>query len=145
VLAAMRSEANDWFPRETGGVLIGFWGSTMDGFVVTKAVGPGRRAKHWRTMFIPDSGYHDEEIARHYSNSGRRHTYLGDWHSHPRGATGLSKLDKQTLHSIGRSVGARAPRPVMCILSGSHPWVPAVWVKVERQIVGVELTLENPG
>src|SRR3546814_7384631 len=52
------------------------------------------------------------------ARSGRRETYLGDWHTHPDGTDVLSRADKATLRRIARTPDARAPRPVMLIANG---------------------------
>lgn len=113
------------YPRETGGVLLGFEGDNA--IAITALTGPGARAMHAHNSFVPDYEYQDAEIARVYADSGRRYTYLGDWHSHPDGGSALSRKDKQTLRTISTHSPARAPTPIMGILSGGAPWKLTVW------------------
>lgn len=87
--------------------------------VVCESVGPGPRAVHRRTRFLPDHQYHEQEAARIYLASGRIVSYLGDWHSHPRGSLALSVTDRRTLGRIARAPAARAPQPIMIVLAGS--------------------------
>ena len=113
-------------PQETGGVLVGY-GDVGEGFVVTAAVGPGPDAVHDPYRFVPDHEYHEREVARHYHESGRTETYLGDWHSHPTAAAYLSPRDRKTLRGIARERDARAPTPLMMVVGGEPEGV-GVWV-----------------
>src|SRR2546425_707963 len=79
----MLAEAERTLPNETGGVLIGYWAVPFREVVLTAVVGPGPQALHDTDIFIPDPEYQEAEIARCYEESGRLHTYLGDWHTHP--------------------------------------------------------------
>lgn len=127
VLAAMAAEAARAHPCETGGVLLGYWSSPPSEVVVTDLVGPGPRAVHEPTRFVPDADYQEAEIARRHLADPARCCYLGDWHSHPRGGAGLSWKDRKTLRRIAVDPAARAPEPLMVILvPGSDPAI-AVW------------------
>jgi integrative and conjugative element protein (TIGR02256 family) len=95
--------------------------------VITEAVGPGLRAVHDLKGFLPDHEYQDAEIAKRYEASGRRISYLGDWHSHPGGTASLSRKDEKTLARIAREQAARAATPLMALLAGADPWTLAVW------------------
>lgn len=152
VLAAMEQEATRCAPDETGGVLMGYWarspvlplaaraGATeragddggMGEIVVVAQIGPGPAAAHSRCAFTPDHEYQDREIASLYDASGRRWSYLGDWHTHPEGSARLSARDERTLRRIADEPQARAPNPVMLVLAGGAPWVPRAWVAVVR-------------
>ncbi len=122
----MIAEAIDKAPLETGGVLMGYWAD--DEVVITDATGPGPRAAHHRSMFTPDADFHKDEIARLYRASGRHHTYLGDWHSHPGGGVTLSRLDERTLRTIATAAAARTPNPIMVVIAGNRKkWTPATW------------------
>jgi integrative and conjugative element protein (TIGR02256 family) len=114
-------EADRTKPKETGGVLIGYRGE-QDTIVIADIVGPGPRATHMRYSFAPDHEYQEQEIARIYEASGRVRTYLGDWHSHPRGSATMSTTDRRTLRRIARTRSARQPEPLMLIISGGTRW-----------------------
>jgi integrative and conjugative element protein (TIGR02256 family) len=121
VPARMRIEAERRFPRETGGILVGFADETTAEIMVTAVVGPGPSARHGRWTFLPDHRYHEREVARLYNESGRIWTYLGDWHSHPTGSLALSLTDRRTLGRIARSKDARVARPIMIVIAGGSP------------------------
>ena len=111
-------EMADHFPNETGGVLMGYWGETNTNAVITNIIGPGPHAIHESTRFVPDHNYHLRQIAITYESSGRRWTYLGDWHVHPEGSIRLSRVDKRTLRRIALYEPARAPIPLMLLIGG---------------------------
>jgi len=120
-------EAHRTLPHETGGVLMGYWSEDQSQVVITRAIGPGPKAQHDTKSFIPDCTYQIEEIARHYHNTGRQETYLGDWHTHPgRQTPMLGWRDRHTLHRIATDPNARAPRALMAILAGP-PWKLRIW------------------
>ena len=127
VLDEMLAEAEHRSPRETGGVLLGYWTKQFDEVVIAEATGPGTAAVHANDGFTPDSRFDTEEIAHRYRDSGRVHTYLGDWHTHPSGSSRLSALDRRTLAGIARHEPARTPAPIMAVLAGDASWTLAVW------------------
>ncbi len=126
-LAKMLEEAKHKLPDETGGVLLGYWSEQFDEAVITHITGPGPNAIHHPNNFTPDSDYQETEIAKHYEESGRLHTYLGDWHTHPRGKVLLSDTDRRTLRRIAAYKDARLPIPLMAILGGVSEWLLKFW------------------
>lgn len=128
----MLEEARRTFPDETGGVLLGYWVKPRYEVVVVRAVGPGPGALHSPYGYTPDHVYHEVEVAAEYMASDRKHAYLGDWHSHPRSAAYLSPKDLRTLRRIAKAPEARAPNPVMLVMSGSEEWGVAGWFLERR-------------
>jgi integrative and conjugative element protein (TIGR02256 family) len=128
----MLSEAHRVLPLETGGVLLGYWSEDHMAAVVTNAVGPGPQAQHDYCSFIPDYDYHCAEIARIYEASGRRYTYLGDWHTHPGGSPRLSRRDRLTLRRIARHEPARVRTPLMLVVFGNDEWRMQSWCYFSR-------------
>lgn len=132
VIERIEHEADRAYPNETGGILIGYF--STQGPVVTDTVGPGPDAVSGRTAFVPDNQYQYRRLAEIYENSGRSHTYLGDWHTHPGGVGTLSRLDRKTLRRIARTPAARAPEPIMVILAGCKiQWQLALFQLLLRQ------------
>lgn len=126
-VSIMAAEAERAYPCETGGVLLGYWSPPYSEVVVTDVVGPGPRAVHEPTRFVPDADYQEAEIARWHLADSRRHAYLGDWHSHPTGGAGLSSKDRRTLRAIAAHEAARAPVPLMVVLTLNAEWRVSVW------------------
>lgn len=128
VWATCLLEADGKYPLETGGTFMGWW-SPVGEAVITAMIGPGPDALHERYRFQPDQEWQLDEIARHYERSGRRETYLGDWHSHPDStAASLSGLDHSVLRRVIRTPEARCSSPLMMILWGSSGnWKANAW------------------
>lgn len=133
VLSVLWQEATSTAPRETGGILLGYWSESPAVPVVTHAIGPGPFAKHERDRFVPDHDFHESEIARLYRQSKCTLQYLGDWHSHPSNPGCLSNADYMTLCRIASSRKARAPRPLMLILAYGPRWEPVAWSLCRRK------------
>ena len=125
-LTELAREADRFAPKETGGVLMGAWIGS-DRVRITGQIGPGPKARHERTSFVPDYDFQEYAIAEHFRGTGGRETYLGDWHTHPGGASYLSERDCATLSRIANHDEARAPHPIMLLLSEGNPWRVAVW------------------
>jgi integrative and conjugative element protein (TIGR02256 family) len=125
-LTVMVEEARRCLPYETGGAFMGYW-SDPSTVVITHVIGPGPNAMHSMHSFNPDVKYHDAEVERIYFQSGRISTYLGDWHTHPRGTARTSQKDRKTLLAIASAPEARAPIPLMAILAINEDWKLAVW------------------
>jgi len=132
LLDEMTALANRAHPNETGGVLIGY--DAGNGLAIAAITGPGPRAVHEPDAFIPDYVYQDGEIERIYRESGRCHTYLGDWHSHPDGGATLSSRDKRTLRRIARHRAARASAPIMGILASDECRGITIWKCFPRDL-----------
>ncbi|MGH9770230.1 MAG: Mov34/MPN/PAD-1 family protein [Candidatus Acidiferrales bacterium] len=126
VVALATAEARGMHPYESGGVLLGYIVDANE-LVIGRAIGPGPQAEHGKAHFVPDSAYHESEIAREYEASGRLTTYLGDWHSHPNCSTRLSMLDRRTLAMIAKCREARMPTPIMAIIGSLEPLNLCVW------------------
>lgn len=105
------------FPLETGGMLLGYEAENGEA-VVTAIIGPGPKARHRRFRFAPDADYQQAELDAHFWRTDGRETYLGDWHTHPRGTPSLSFLDKRTLARIARTPSSGTVNPIMAILAG---------------------------
>jgi integrative and conjugative element protein (TIGR02256 family) len=130
-LDTLISAAERHYPNETGGLLIGYC-TTVD-IVIAACTTPGPLARHTSTQYFPDPEHDQAELARHYDASGCRHTYLGDWHTHPDEAPYLSRTDARTLAHIAATPSARAPLAIMTVLGGRPgAWVAAVWRHAPR-------------
>lgn len=128
-LEVIIAEADRSHPLETGGVLLGYWAVSSREVVIMQVIGPGPGAVHKAHGFIPDYAYQEQRIAEHYQASASRHTYLGDWHTHPdTPKTRLSWRDRQTLRRIASCKEARSPTPLMAIFAGAPGnWTTTIW------------------
>jgi integrative and conjugative element protein (TIGR02256 family) len=121
-------EALKFYPRETGGALMGYYANDDSELVITDVIDAGPNARHGLSSFAPDLAHQHSEIARIYFGSGRLHTYIGDWHTHPAGCLRLSTKDKSVLRLIASSRPARTTKPVMLIWAGDESgWDLRIW------------------
>jgi integrative and conjugative element protein (TIGR02256 family) len=109
-MAQMIDDASECEPSETGGVLLGYRAGATD-VIVCALIGGGPKAKRRRSDFEPDGEWQEREIAKAYERSGRIHTYVGDWHSHPDGIARPSRRDRETARRIAKHRPARALDP----------------------------------
>lgn len=142
-IAEIIEEADNRYPNETGGVLLGW---TLGGVpYIREVLGPGPDATHGATGFHPDSDWQEGAIAEAYDRSGRRLTYLGDWHTHPRGVARPSRLDRATMRAIARHAPARCPQPLMLIVAGEpRHWTPALHQRLAGVRSPASRVLERP-
>jgi integrative and conjugative element protein (TIGR02256 family) len=119
-LKSLIAEADRYPIRETGGALLG-WHDGSDTVVAT-VIGPGPRAKHGLWSFEPDGPWQAHEGARIYAESNRTIAYVGDWHTHPRGAPRPSRTDSATMRSIANDPAFRRPEPLSLI--AGRCWIP---------------------
>lgn len=110
----LHTEARRWRLRETGGALLG-WHNESE-VVVRQILGPGPRAKHGFSHFEPDAKWQGARGREIYAASRRTIAYVGDWHTHPRGAPVPSRQDRKTMAAIASDEDFRAPHPLSVIL-----------------------------
>lgn len=125
-LSAMQALADEAYPLETGGMLLGYEADNRE-LVLSSIIGPGPEATHKRLAFVPDARYQQAQIENTYRTSAGRITYLGDWHTHPSGEARLSARDRRTLAHIAHNHSGYSQYPAMLILAGTAgAWEPTV-------------------
>jgi integrative and conjugative element protein (TIGR02256 family) len=129
VLRTMQSDADRWYDLETGGALVGYWSDPAVA-VVTAMIEGGPSSVRQRHSFTPDRQWEQMEVERHYFGSGRRETYIGDWHTHPDEVSAYpSWTDRRCLKNIIRSPEARVSHPIMILMCGAPgTWAAHVWI-----------------
>jgi integrative and conjugative element protein (TIGR02256 family) len=115
-MIAMIEDAYRWTPVETGGILMGSPSDSDGPAEVSWVVGGGPEAERTQTSFDPDQWWQEEQVSIIYELSGRRATYLGDWHSHPNGRPELSWRDKNVARLIASDPAARCESPIMWVI-----------------------------
>jgi integrative and conjugative element protein (TIGR02256 family) len=134
-------EAERYRVRETGGALLG-WREDKE-VVVNRILGPGPRARHRFWYFEPDHEWQGREGRRIYHESRRTIAYVGDWHTHPRGATRPSPQDRKAMASIANDSDFRTPNPLSLIVSRpgrcNHSFNVYVWNGKALEPIAVEL------
>lgn len=124
-LKRLFNDAFRWFPKETGGVLVGYTALNKD-LVITDLFCAGPLAEHHASYYIPDYLHDQKKVEQVYFETGGTEVYLGDWHTHPYSNALLSKTDRQTLIAISNYAEARIKEPVMLIL-GIDPFEMGIW------------------
>jgi integrative and conjugative element protein (TIGR02256 family) len=110
----IREESERFAPLETGGVVLGWREGRGMVLRVAEIVAAGPGARRERSRFEPDGPWQRARIAELYEASGRTLSYLGDWHSHPKGG-GPSSLDRSTARRIAATPQACCSHPVLLI------------------------------
>lgn len=92
----MDTEARQYAPNETGGVLIGKVFENRKTVVISRILPPPSDSVRTETKFVLGIKGLKEEVEKIQKASGQTLCYLGTWHSHPRGGQ-ASEDDRQTL------------------------------------------------
>ncbi len=58
------AEVERVFPKETGGVLVGYWATQFTDVIIVDVIGPGPKAVLNSDAFLPDAEYQEKELAR---------------------------------------------------------------------------------
>jgi integrative and conjugative element protein (TIGR02256 family) len=120
LLEDLAAEAHRYAPRETGGMLLGYRRLPTNApaqLVVTDTVGAGPKARRRRLRFAPDGRWQEQRLEEIYERSGRHSTFLGDWHSHPRGAPRPSLLDRRTYARVAAAPQTASELVLVLILA----------------------------
>jgi integrative and conjugative element protein (TIGR02256 family) len=120
LLTQITEQGEQHAPLETGGMLLGW--RQEQAIVVTAQVEAGPCAQRGPQCFMPDGDWQQHRLEEVYEQSGRKVTYLGDWHSHPRGSGHPSPKDRETAAAVAAEPLARASMPVTMILGRRYPW-----------------------
>jgi integrative and conjugative element protein (TIGR02256 family) len=104
-------------PKETGGVLVGYYTEAQDCAVVTEVSGAPPDSRSGRNFFVRGTA----ELQRWLNRLWRRERrfYLGDWHSHPGGAPRASPTDIAQLKEIAEDESRKCPEPVALLIGGA--------------------------
>jgi integrative and conjugative element protein (TIGR02256 family) len=86
--------------KETGGILLGFEQGELGEALATEAGGPGPKAERRRDFFRRDLDHAQELAADAYRRTTAR--WIGEWHTHPRGALLPSAVDLRTYRGFLR-------------------------------------------
>lgn len=121
-------------------------GWEADGQVVVHVlIGPGPKARYTPYRFEPDGHWQQHQLDVTYHRSDRTVTYLGDWHSHPRGSSSPSSCDTDTAADISGWHPARTPQPITLILyRRRRRWRPCVHRYRDGTFEPLEIALYDP-
>lgn len=110
VISLMQRYREGRLPNETGGILLGKTNYSQKIIYVSHIFPSPSDSKEWPTAYIRGvKGLH-KEVEKYRNKTSDELTYIGEWHSHPRGASvNPSKDDKIALNWVSKfqsSIGA---------------------------------------
>jgi integrative and conjugative element protein (TIGR02256 family) len=117
--------------KEAGGVLIGAYrGPHVEIIHCTTPMASDLRL---RNLFDRKDVGHRSEVFRHWRDSGRTLTFVGEWHTHPERLPSPSFIDKMTWRRISarQKIG-----PLVFVIRGTSGW----WCGLMNQNVLSSLT-----
>lgn len=116
ILDEMYSKALASFPNETGGMFAGYISEDGHEAIVELLVVPSKTESTYASFVRETDGM--EQIWRELSEQGL--TYLGEWHTHPKGTTQYSNTDYQAMVGIANDKNVALATPLLFIISLSE-------------------------
>lgn len=113
ILDEMYSKALASFPNETGGMFAGYISEDGHEAIVERLVVPSKTESTYATFVRKTDGM--EQMWRELSEQGL--TYLGEWHTHPKGTTQYSNTDYQAMVGIANDKNVALATPLLFIIS----------------------------
>ena len=107
-----------YLPNETGGSLIGFFDDLRKRIYIVDALPPPPDSKHSPTSFVRGSKGQKQTLEKISKRTQGQVVFVGDWHSHPKGASVRpSKYDKELLKNYASGMGNEG-RPGLILILG---------------------------
>jgi integrative and conjugative element protein (TIGR02256 family) len=116
-LQSLFSDRSGKLPKETGGILIGFFNMQYHTLYIVDIVGEIADSIEYPDAFIRGHGGLPEKIKAVQDRTAGNLTYVGEWHSHPdRSKCWPSNDDKKVIGWINDHMAAEGVPPVMLIV-----------------------------
>lgn len=116
-LQSLFSARSGKLPKETGGILIGFFNMQYHTLYIVDIVGEIADSIEYPDAFIRGHGGLPEKIKAVQDRTAGNLTYVGEWHSHPdRSKCWPSNDDKKVIGWINDHMAAEGVPPVMLIV-----------------------------
>lgn len=113
ILDEMYSKAFASFPNETGGMFTGRISEDSHEAIVERLVMPSKTESTHASFMRETNGM--EQTWKKLAEEG--FTYLGEWHTHPKGTTQYSYTDYQAMLSIANDKNVALATPLLFIIS----------------------------
>ncbi|MBA2714093.1 MAG: Mov34/MPN/PAD-1 family protein [Rubrobacteraceae bacterium] len=104
-------------PRETGGVLVGYYTEAQDCAVVTEVSRAPPDSRSGKNIFVRGTAGLQRWLNKLWLRE--RRFYLGDWHSHPGQTPRPSLTDMAQLEEIAEDKSRKCPEPVALLIGGA--------------------------
>jgi integrative and conjugative element protein (TIGR02256 family) len=116
----IREQATLKHPNETGGILVGYYSSTLRTATAVLATPPPSDSKHGPTNFERGTNGLKQLLAACKKQTPPLH-YLGEWHTHPAYNARASSTDIRQMDcfSFRRLYGAKSP--LLLVVGGIPP------------------------
>ena len=105
-------------PNETGGVLLGSFDMTRQVVLISLALSSPEDSKEWPTVYIRGSAGLRSAVSHAEIATGGGLEYVGEWHSHPRGATAAASSQDRKALALLAEVMAEDARPAVMLIVG---------------------------
>lgn len=120
ILSLMIEEGQAKYPKETGGILIGWQKEQV--FYIETAIGPGPNAFHKDLGFKRDGDFSQSQLDSVVFKTRGQWDYIGEWHSHPRNM-GPSSTDIASLRKVQTSPKFNILQPILgLIINTGSEW-----------------------
>lgn len=120
LFAVMLARREDRLPNETGGILIGGVDHARRCLHIVEAIGSPPDSEEWPTMYIRGVEGLQAERERIVTATAGNLDYLGEWHSHPRGASTRPSKDDAKVFGWICKLAADEDRPGIMLIIGEN-------------------------
>lgn len=104
VVQTIHEDSRRWMPCETGGALVGYIAYESRTIIIAGLVDAPRDSVRESARFILGTDGLVEKLRGAHQASLGHLSFIGTWHSHPRGGK-HSEIDRETLHRIAEDAG----------------------------------------
>ena len=115
VVEQMHQECICSAPKETGGVLVGYYSEDLSSAYVIKMLGKSKHSIIDRFSFVRKGRDYLQSLDKLWD---QKQYYVGEWHYHPYSSSSPSPTDINTLLRLSSSEKLHCPEPILIIIGG---------------------------
>jgi len=117
ILEKMHKDCSASLPKETGGILVGYYSEDLNWATITRAYGPSRQSKRHCASFVRFGFDYLPTLNRLWNKS---QYYIGEWHFHPFSSASPSSIDVNTMLNLSSDKKLHCPEPVLIVVGGAN-------------------------
>lgn len=126
--------SEDFYPNETGGILVGSYLNAYQEVVISDILLPDDSLNS-PFNFQPDHKSLNKKLRNLYRRFNGMIEYIGDWHSHPNGSNQYSTADYKSIKDVADSKKVNTHNPVLLIVAfGANYFDPGFYVYHEGKL-----------